>query len=81
MGYLGLILTSEAYNKFSNSEEFAQPPNPIQFRLTVDSTKPTTKRTRAHAASTESEIDAPNVTFTHANIARRKASHEEELGL
>ena len=43
--------------------------------------KSTTKRTQAQTASTEWEIDAPNLTFTHAIISQQKDSHGEALRL
>ena len=46
----------------------------------VDSTNPAPpKRTRASAASTSGETDAPDITFTAADIAQQKASHDEAL--
>ena len=61
LGYLGLILSPEAYNEIPHSQEFVQPQHPGPFRLVVDSTNPAPKRTRAQAASTERETDDPTV--------------------
>ena len=78
LGYLGLILTTEAYEKIPQAEPFIRPTNPGPFRLVVDSTNPTpAKRTRARATDTAGESDDPNVTFTAADIAQQKATHEE----
>ena len=48
LGYLGLILSPEAYEKIPQSEEFVRTTNPGPFQLVVDSTNPVPlKRTRA----------------------------------
>ena len=54
--------------------------NPGPFRLVVDSTNPSPpKCTRARTAGTTGETDEPNITFTAADIAQQKATHEESL--
>ena len=70
LGYLGLILSPEAYSQIPNSQTFVRPKHPGPFHLVVDSTNPAPKRTRGQAAATERETDDPNVTFTHADIAQ-----------
>ena len=53
LGYLGLILSPEAYEKIPQAEKFVRPRSPGPFRLVVNSTSPTrTKRTRARATDT-----------------------------
>ena len=64
LGYLGLILTQEAYEKIPQAETFIRPKNPGPFRLVIDSTNPAPKRTRAQTVGTASETDDPSVTFT-----------------
>ena len=81
MGYLGIILSPEAYAQIPNSQTFVRPTHPGPFRLLVDSTNPASKRTRSQTATTERESDKPNMTFTHADITQQKASHEESLRL
>ena len=81
LGYLGLILSPEAYAQIPNSQTFIQPTHPGPFRLVVDSTNPTAKRTRSQTAKKERESDEPNITFTHADITQQKATHEESLHL
>ena len=80
LGYLGLILSEEAYTQIPQAEPFVRPKNPGPFRLVVDSTNPSPpKRTRAQTVPTASETDDPTVTFTAADIAQKKATHEESL--
>ena len=81
LGYLGLILSQEAYEKIPQAETFIRPKNPGPFRLVIDSTNPAPKRTRAQTVGTASETDDPSVTFTAADIAQQKATHEETLRL
>ena len=82
LGYLGLILSSEAYEEIPNSEPFVRPTNPGPFRLVVDSTNPSPpKRTRAQTVGMAREMDDPGVTFTAADIAQQKATHDEALRL
>jgi len=78
LGYLGLILSSEAYKKIPNAVEFIRPKDPGPFRLTLNP-KNTSKRSREDTASTEYETDDPKVTFTAADIAQQKATHDEAL--
>ena len=79
LGYLGLILSEEAYSQIPNSQPFVHPQHPGPFRLVVDSTNPAPKRTRAQTTATERETDEPNITFTHAGITQQKALHDEAL--
>ena len=60
---------------------FSRPKYPGPFRLVIDSTNPAPKRTRAQTVGTASETDDPSVTFTAADIAQQKATHEEALRL
>ena len=73
MGYLGLILTPEAYIQIPNAVEFVCPIHPGPFRLIIDSTHPAAKRTRAQTAATQNETDDSNIVYTHADIAQQKA--------
>ena len=80
LGYLGLILSEEAYIQMPQAEPFVRPKNPGPFRLVVDSTNSSPpKRIRAQTVPTASETDDPSVTFTAADIAQQKATHEESL--
>ena len=80
LGYLGLILLEEAYEQIPQAEPFVRPKNPGSFRLVVDSTNPApSKRTQAQTLGTAVETDDPTVTFTAADIAQRKATHDESL--
>jgi len=82
LGYLGLILPSAAYDQIPNANPFVRPTNPGPFRLVVDSTNPApAKRTRAQTVDTASETEDPAVTFTAADIAQQKATHDEALRL
>ena len=80
LGYLGLILSEEAYMQIPQAEPFVRPKNPGPFCLVVDSTKPAPpKRTRAQTVPTATETDDPSVTFTAADIAQQKATHDKSL--
>ena len=82
LGYLGLILSKMAYLKIPHAQEFVGPKHPGPFCLVVESTNPAPpKRTRAQSTPFEDETGAADVTFTHANIAQQKASHDEDLRL
>ena len=81
LGYLGLILSPEAYAQIPNSQTFIRPTHTGPFRLVVDSTNPTAKRTRSQTATTERKSDKSNITFTHAGITQQKVSYEESLHL
>ena len=81
LGYLGLILTQDTYNKILNSEEFTRPQNPDLFKLKIDSTNQAPKCTRAQTTTTQGESDEPNITFTASNIAQQKAARKEALRL
>ena len=70
LGYLGLVLSADAYEKIPNSQEFICPRHLGPFRLIVDSTNPAPKRTRSQTASTAGEMDEENITFTHADITQ-----------
>ena len=75
-----MILSPEAYEKNPQAEEFVCPRNPGPFRLVVDSINPApVKRTKSRATDTTGGTDKPNVTFTAADIAQQKATHEEAL--
>ena len=80
LGYLGLILSEEAYKQIPQAEPFVCPKNLGPFRLVVDSTNPAPlKRRRAQTVATAAETDDPTVTFTAADIAQQKATHDESL--
>ena len=81
LGYLGLILTPEAYSQSHNAEEFICPSNPRLFCLTIDSTNPAPKCTWSQTTSTQGETDNPNVVYTHADIAQKKATHDKAMWL
>ena len=66
--------------KIPQAEPFVYHTNPGPFQLVVDSTNPApTKRSTARATGTTGETDEPNVTFTAADIAQQKVTHEESL--
>ena len=81
LGYLGLLLTSEAYAQIPNAAAFVRPVDPGPFRLQIDSTNPAPKRTRSQTAPTQGETDQPDVVYTHADIVQQKAAHDEALRL
>ena len=81
-GYLSLILDQEAYKKIPQAEPFVRPTNPGPFRLVVNSTNPSPpKQTRTQTVGTAGETDEHNETFTSADIAQQKATHDEALRL
>ena len=81
LGYLGLLLTSEAYAQIPNAAEFVRPTDPGPFRLQIDSTNPASKHTWPQTAPTQGETDQPDVVYTHADIAQQKAAHDKALCL
>ena len=56
-------------------------PSVPQTQVPFDSTSATAKRTRLQTATTERESDDLAVTFTTADIAQQKSTHEEALCL
>ena len=71
LGYLGLILSQEAYEKIHQAEPFICPKNLGLFRRVTNSSNPSPpKRTRAQTVDTASEIDDLTVTLTAANVAQ-----------
>ena len=86
LGYLGLVISQQAYNSIPNAIPFQRPQHPGPFMVTIPrqqltSESSATRPTRSTTTTTTTQTTTATPTITTAVVTQQKAEYDEKLRL